>query len=736
MSQSIRAWYRQPQAWLDTALWRTLIVANRLRLRWPRSGALLRKAVLVVWWTCTLQLFAQLGFWLRARRQRAANPPVAPFILIESVDPARLVLPTSDAPQVSVIIPTYGKTDFTLRCLASIAAYPPVVPIEIIVVDDASPDPEVACLAQVQGIRLLRNHANIGYLHSCNVASRLATGQYLLFLNNDTQVLPDWLDPMLALFDAYQDVGAVGAKLLYPDGRLQEAGGIIWRDGSGWNFGRHEDPDRPVFNYVREVDYCSGAALLVPHPVFDRIGRFDERYAPAYFEDSDLCFRLRSAGLKTMYQPLSRIVHFEGVSHGRDVAVGGKSYQVTNRKTFLRAWGEVLQHDHFPNGANVLRARDRARHRAVVLVVDHMVPTPDRDAGSRTMLDFMRALRDAGMVVKFWPHNLFYTPGYTEALQHMGVEVFHGANHETFQSWMRTHGASLDHVLLSRPDVAESCLPVVRQHSRARISYYGHDLHFRRLRLQGEMLGEERLLRTADRMEERETAVWRAVDAVLYPSEEEAAIVRCMQPAANVRAILPWCFDSFGQPRTAPPRGEILFVAGFGHAPNEDAVCWFVQAILPLILACVPDASLAVVGSNPTPLVRALAGGAVQVCADVSDAELAAWYRRARVAVVPLRCGAGVKLKTVEALREGVPLVVTPIGAQGLPGLEAIVPVVGEPSRFAASVCDLLLKDTLWEQRCADQIAYARERFMPAALHDSLLRAMHPEPAAHLVAAA
>jgi glycosyltransferase involved in cell wall biosynthesis len=153
---------------------------------------------------------------------------------------------------VSVIIPTYGKVEYTLCCLASIAAYPPEASIEVIVVDDAIQDGSTSCLAAVQGIRLIVNPSNLGYLRSCNTAARVANGEFLLLLNNDTQVMPGWLDALLTPFRCRAAVGAVGSKLLYPDGRLQEAGCIVWDDGSGWNFGRLDCPDRPVYNYLRE----------------------------------------------------------------------------------------------------------------------------------------------------------------------------------------------------------------------------------------------------------------------------------------------------------------------------------------------------------------------------------------------------------------------------------------------------------------------------------------------------
>ena len=535
---------------------------------WPRLGAGIRRFLLFLWWSGGRLLGARLRNWLRGDDPSAyqARPELDDR---SDIDPESICLPHSPTPLVSIIIPTYGQLGFTLRCLASIQTHNPAAPVEVIVIDDAFPGPETAALAGVSGIRLIRNESNLGFLRTCNAAARTARGTFLLFLNNDTQVLPGWLDRMVEVFATRADAGIVGSKLIGDDGMLREAGAIVWKDGSGWNYGLGRDPDAPEFNYLRETDYCSGASLLVRREVFLGSGGFDERYAPAYCEDSDLSFRLRRIGLKTFYQPRSEVIHIEGVSHGRDLQRGVKAYQVINQATFFDAWHDVLSREHYLNGTHVSRARDRARDRKVVLLIDHYVPQPDRDAGSRAILAVIRALLSAGVVVKFWPFNLYRTPRYTEALQDMGVEVLYGPHQTALSEWLTMNGADLDIVLLSRPDVAEMCLPVVRACSAARVVYYGHDLHFRRMMAQANLTEDAAQRRAAEAMRKLELGIWHDSDTVLYLSEEEAADVRSLAPAVDVRAIVPYCFGG-PEPIGVTERAAswIVFVAGFGHPPN------------------------------------------------------------------------------------------------------------------------------------------------------------------------
>lgn len=663
------------------------------------------------------------------RRAQRPEPAITPLHFLvgpeEAVDPTRIRFTHHEAPDVTVIIPSYGKYEMTLRCVASIHRSAPRCAVEVLVIEDASGDLAIGQLAQIEGLRYVSNPKNLGFLRSCNHAASLARGRYLHLLNNDTLVMPDAIDALVRLLDADATIGMAGSKLLYPDGRLQEAGGIIWADASGANFGRGKHPDRPEYNYVREVDYISGASILLSKPLWDSLGGFDEHFLPAYCEDSDLAFRIRRAGLKVVYQPLSAVVHLEGVSHGTDEQAGIKAYQVVNQAKFKARWREVLktthaQHPAHGPGENHLRARDHSTSRKTLLVIDHYVPEPDRDAGSRTMFEFIHSMVKLGWQVKFWPDNM-HRSAYTAALQQMGVEVIYYPHEVSFPDWIGRYGQYIDSVLFSRPTVAPRFIPLVKKASSARLYYYGHDLHFAREKLQ-QQLTKQGKPDSYSATQKAEMAVWKTVDVVLYPSPDEADLVSVLDPTVRAEVLLPYAFDRFIHREAAPRAEHMLFVAGFQHTPNVDAAVWFVREILPLVRLKHPALMLHLVGSNPSDTVKQLANAHVKVTGFVTARELAAYYDQARVAVVPLRIGAGIKLKVVEAMQEGLPLVTTPIGAQGLKGFDRIVPVTDTPQAFADAVLRLLEDDAAWLAQTEAQHEYVKARFSRTEFQSNLLR--------------
>ncbi|MDP4677841.1 MAG: glycosyltransferase, partial [Burkholderiaceae bacterium] len=574
-----------------------------------------------------------------------------------------LEFPQFSAPRCSILIPVFNQWRTTYRCLQSILQNTQGVGYEVLVLDDASSDETIQLARVVKGVRFIRQPQNLGFLKNCNAGATHARGETLVFLNNDTWVEPEWLSALHAVLDQDPKVGLVGAKLLDAQGYLQEAGGIVWQDGSGWNYGRGMHPGRPEFSYEKEVDYCSGACLLIPRALWQKLNGFDETFAPAYYEDTDLAFRVRKLGLKCMYTPRAQVVHLEGISHGTDVTKGVKRHQAINKERFYGRWKGSLKESHSVGPSQLFQARDCSQTRRHVLVIDTTVPAYDTNAGARLTYMYTKLFAQQGYGVHFAPADMFNPYRYTQKLEELGIEVLYGSHHGPRHStWLKQHGHALYAVYIHRPDVADAYLPIVKQFApQAKRFYQCHDLHFVRTQRQFEVEGGVGQSPESQRWKEIEMRVMAEMDVIHTPSTSERDWIQEQFPDKKVQDVPIFLYDKIPLDGNPDDGGDIsqrkglLFVGGASHPPNVDAMQWFLEEVFPQLREEFPDVTLTIVGKHMEKLFCGIPG---VICTGwIPDEELEMLYRTSRLAVFPLRYGAGVKGKVIEAAAWGLPIV-------------------------------------------------------------------------------
>ena len=637
--------------------------------------------------------------------------PLEEYDTIDRVPP--LHVPTSGRPLVSIIIPVYNQFAYTYACLKSIAMNTGDVPYEVLIADDCSGDLTKDMEQKISGVKVIRNKENLRFLLNCNHAAESAKGQYILFLNNDTQVQRNWLRPLIDLMESAEDIGLVGSKLIYPDGRLQEAGGILWKDGSAWNYGNRSDPNKSEFNYVKEADYISGAAIMIRADLWRELGGFDETFAPAYCEDTDLAFRVRKAGYRVMYQPTSVVIHFEGISNGTDTSYGQKAYQVANTKKFYEKWKDVLEKEHMPNAENVFLARDRSLRKKTLLFVDHYAPQPDKDAGSRTVLAYLQMFVKAGFNVKFLGDNFMRQEPYTSQLQQMGIEVLYGNWYRAhWKEWIAENADSFDYAFLNRPHIAVNYIDVLREKTKAHILYYGHDLHFLRFGREYALTGKKELLKEAESWKEKELSLMRKADLTAYPSETEIEEIRKIDPTIRAVAITPYFFDPVPEADYhLSDREDLFFVGGYKHTPNIDAAQWIAGEIMPKLRELRPGIRIHIAGSNMPKEVSDLQNDEILIEGLLTEEQLEHFYRHSRLNLIPLRYGAGVKGKVVESMRYGLPVITTACGAEGIPDAEGILQIAETAEEIAKRIAELYDDEAKLQEISAAGIRHANEHY-------------------------
>ncbi len=624
-----------------------------------------------------------------------------------------LSFPTHIDVDASIVIPVYNQIDYTVACIESLASLDTRYRFEVIVMDDCSTESAATLLAKIRGVRYIRNDTNLGFLRTCNRSSDHARGRFLVLVNSDATVEPRWLDELLDTFSVHDNVGLVGSKLVYPGGHLQEAGGVVFQDASGWNYGKNDPADHPRYNYLRDVDYCSAASVAIERAYFDELGRFDEQFAPAYYEDTDLCFKVRDDGRRVLYQPSSVATHHEGVSCGTDVTSGVKRYQQINRDKFLAKWHDELVAHHFTGSLSLPEAADRMAT-GHVLIVNAEVPTPDRDSGSIDMFNLIHILSQLGLRVHYVPvHGFGAATSDVQALQRLGVSVATEPHYSSLDAYLNDHNDRFDTVILSRATVAKDAVhKVLAACPSANTIFYTVDLHFLRLRREAELRNDRDLRKQAEQFEEAELRVIDLVDTTIVLSQFEKELLADMG-RDNVEVI-----PLIRQTRDGPvpgydARDGVVFIGGFRHPPNIDAITWLLDDIWPEVRrVCknrgLPPIPLRVIGGDLPDHLRVQADD-VEIYGYVENLEPV--FKSTLVSVAPLRYGAGLKGKVATSLGYGVPVVATAAAVEGVPTTPAIVAVDETREAVATAIVDLVTDRQSWEHRSSHGTQFVRQYY-------------------------
>ena len=655
----------------------------------------------------------------RYREKSGKEIQIISVVLTDS-EPSQIQLPIIyDEIEVSIIIPVHNKFQYTINCLRSISERTQGL-FEVLIVDDASDDETVSQLHNIKNLSIIVNKENLGFVESCNKGAKSGKGKYLLFLNNDTIVTENWLPPLLDLIKK-ENIGAVGAKLVYPDGALQEAGGIIWSDATGRNYGRGDNQLKPEYNFVREVDYCSGAALLVRRDLFEKTEGFDLRFKPGYYEDVDLCFSIRTLGYKIVYQPASLVVHFEGVTGGTDPYAGMKKSQEINRIKFLSKWGKELSESHFsPLPENVFRARHHIRGKNI-LVIDHYVPTYDKDAGSQRMYQLLKILRDLGNSVTFAGENLQKYEPYTSDLQNQGVEVLYKPFLTSFEKYLSEFGNFFDLVIISRAHIAIKYISLIKKYCpNAKIIFDTVDLQHLRLLRQAEIEHNANLRTEAEKSKNIEIHLSNICNATWVVSPVEKELLQKEDNSIRVD-IVSDIQETCERKTPFTERKNILFIGGFIHQPNVDAIRWFVYEIFPLIKNQIPDVKLYVIGSNPPTDIKTPGDDSIIITGFVERVE--PYLEESRIFIAPVRYGAGIKGKINKSMCHGLPVVTTTIGAEGMYLVNRKNTLISDDKEEFARYCiELYQNEELWSELSKNSLENIKNHFSYSYWKDEIER--------------
>lgn len=600
---------------------------------------------------------------------------------------------TSKNPQVTIVIPFFDKLELTLACLRKLQENDDKIQYDILLVDDGSNEKTKSLLRGVRGVRYLEISRNVGYLTAMNIAMSSFSAEYVVLLNNDCLPMNGWLDELFRISQENQGGLIVGSTLLFQDGLLQESGSQIFADGSARNIGHSENYDKEIYTFVREVDYCSFASVLIPRSIWLELGGFDNRYSPAYYEDVDFCLSAWTQGYRVLVAPQSRVIHHLSQSYSNDSQK--TEIMQRSRGELVKKWN-LAEMPIWPSQTSS-RIEALRESKGIVVVIDGVLPDGKRDAGSQRTLAIIKNLQELGFHVILSALNPTTSIIQIKRLQDSGVEVY--TQSSQLQIYLSSRSNRIKHFWLIRSHIIENFETVCRNIApMANIIYDVMDLAYDQTDSQIKL----------DRFDRNLIANSSNVIVLCSPYELELALTE-NQDAKIESLFMPIIPRTLGN--NFKVRSGILFVGGFTHTPNLVSMQWFASEVLPLLRKSGFNDQINIVGAGLKEDEKNYFQSLGLIVHGKID-ELDEVYFSNRLSIAPLTVGRGLKGKILESMSFGLPVVTTSIGAEGFP-ISGELPfiIANSPEDFSKSILRLYGDEILWTDLQASSFSFLRKNY-------------------------
>jgi O-antigen biosynthesis protein len=631
-----------------------------------------------------------------------------------------LIFAKPAAPRVSILLVFYNQAHLSYLCLQSILATTDAS-IELILVDNSSADATSALLDKIENAKIIRNEKNLGFVKAVNQGAAIATGDYLLLLNNDAILQPGSLQYAIQTLESDFKIGAVGAKIRLLDGSLQEAGSIIWSDGACLGYGRGRRPDEAEFMFKRDVDYCSGAFLLMRNKLFQELAGFDEAFAPAYYEESDFCIRLQQQGYRIVYEPRAEIIHYEFASSGG--ISGASQLQAKHRKILCRKHADFLRNKLANQPSNILPART-SNNFPNVLVIDDRVPDSSLGAGYPRGCLILNLLADMPLNISFypllfpfddWPHVYSILPREIEVLLELGTTKLRAllTERKGFYQYImvsRVHNMEVfNEIVKTEPELIEG----------VEIIYDAEAVSATREVLRRQVLGEPLAEKQQLQLVQTEIEQARLARTIVAVSRKEALLFE--EFGHRNTAVLGHTLETQPSPHSFDQRQGMLFVGALRDdgSPNVDSLLWFTGEVLPLIKRSIPAINLVVVGDSSAPSLADIDDDSISLVGRLESIDTV--FNECRLFVAPTRFAAGIPHKVHEAASRGLPCVTTTLLSEQL-GWNSGEQLLASDSaeEFAEHCIQLYQNRDLWQSIRENSLAAVTEDCAQEIFRDTL----------------